>query len=196
MRRLTADGRSLGDLPIGGPELPGGTPVTIVDRTRRAVYLWDPMRHFVSRVDIDDGRAHEGAVPESMLPGDRERSNGGVIGIDPGLVASPDGTRLFALGLTSGPGEMGASTGVWVFDADSLELLDHWAPRALLTSLAASADGRFVYAAGAAGHDAAGIPNPRWTASVTVYNAVTGSIEVLYGAIGDEGQWLSFQPAQ
>ncbi len=194
VRRLTSDGRSLGDVPIGAADSNGGSAAAIIDRERRAVYLWDPFLHLMSRVDVDDGRAHEGGVAEAMLPGDRGRQNRGWIGIDPGLVASPDGTRLFALGLIPGPSEVGVSTGVWVFDADTLELLDHWTPRALLTSLAVSADGRFVYAIGATGYDADGNPNPRWTASVTVYDARNGTIDVLYGAVGDEGQWLAFPP--
>lgn len=195
VRRLTLDGRSLGDLSIGAAQSDSASAAaTLVDRKRRALYLWDPFRHLLSRVDVDDGRVHEGVVPESMLPGDRGQQSRGWIGVDPGLVISPDGTRLFALGLTWGTSEVGASTGVWVFDADSLELLGRWAPRALLTSLAISADGRFVYAVGAPGYDVDGFPNTRWRASVTVYDARTGGIDVLYGAIGDEGQWLSFQP--
>jgi DNA-binding beta-propeller fold protein YncE len=195
VRRLTADGASLGDLPIGAARSDGSSSATmIVDRARRSVVMWDAFRHLVSRVDVDSGRVHEGVVTESMLPGDRRPSGRGWIGADPGLVASTDGTRLYALGLASGPGNVGVSTGVWVFDAETLELLDHWAPRALLTSLALSADGRFVYATGAAGYDVDGRENHRWRASVSVYDATTGQIVVLYGSIG-EGQWLSFQPS-
>jgi hypothetical protein len=195
VRRLTADGVSLGDVPIGAARTDGTSAAsTVVDRARRSVVMWDPFRHLLSRVDVDDGRVHEGVVSESMLPGDRRPSGRGWIGVDPGLVASVHGTRLFALGLSSGPSEVGTSTGVWVFDAETLELLDHWEPRALLTSLAVSADGRFVYASSAAGYDIDGRENPRWPASVTVYDATTGEIVVLYGRIG-EGQWLSFQAA-
>jgi hypothetical protein len=49
-----------------------------------------------------------------------------------------------------------------------------------------------VYASSPAGYDVNGHENPRWQASVTVYDATTGEIVVLYGAIG-EGQWLIFQ---
>jgi DNA-binding beta-propeller fold protein YncE len=195
VRRLTADGASLGDLPIGAAHSDGPPSATmIVDRPRRLVVMWDAFRHLVSRVDVDSGRVHEGVVAESMLPGDRRPSGRGWIGVDPGLVASPDGKRFYALGLASGPGNVGTSTGVWVFDAETLELIDHWAPRALLTSMAISADGRFVYATGAAGFDVDGRENQRWRASVSVYDTTTGQIVVLYGSIG-EGQWLSFQPS-
>ena len=192
VRRVTTGGTSLGDVPIGALQHGGSVAAIVVDRARRAVYLWDPFRHLVSRVDVDDGRVHEGVVTESMLPGERVSSNRGWIGVDPGLMASPDGTRLYALGLAAATRDVSPSTGVWVFDAETLALLDHWEPRALLTSLAVSDDGRYVYAVGAAEHDVDGYRNPRWQASVSVYDATTGEIAVLYGAIG-EGQWFSFQ---
>lgn len=191
VRRVTTSGELLGDLPIGAARADGSPAAPLVDRARRAVYLWDAFRHLVSRVDIDTGRAREGVVDESVLRGDRSPSGRGWIGVDPGIVFSADGTRLYALGLEAGTGNAGRPTGIWVFDADTLEVLDHWQPRALLTSLAVSADGRFVYAAGAAGYDADGHENERWPASLTVYNATTGEIAVLHGAIG-EGQWLGF----
>ena len=195
VRRLTVDGSSLGDLPIGAAQSDGGSAAaTIVDRGRRSVVMWDPFLHLMSRVDVDRGRVHEGVVAEAMLPGDRRPGGRGWIGVENGLVAAVDGSRLYALGLSSGPGDVGTSTGVWVFDAETLELLDHWEPRALLTSLAVSADGRFVYASSAAGYDVDGRENPRWPASVTVYDATTGEIVVLYGSVGD-GQWLSFPAA-
>ena len=132
-----------------------------------------------------------GVVGESALPGVRGPSNRGWIGLDLGLVMSLDGTRLYALGLEPGGSDPTRSSGIWVFDANTLELLDHWHPRALLTSLAVSNDGRFVYAVGAAGYDADGNENHRWRASVTVYRATTGEIALLYGNIGD-GQWIGF----
>ena len=191
VRRLTTEGESLENWPIGAVRADASAAFSLVDRERRAVYLWDAFRHLVSRVDIDTGRATEGVVEEALLPGDRGPGDRGWIGLEPGLVTSPDGTRLYALGLESGTGNASHSTGVWVFDANTLELLDHWQQRALLTSLAVSDDGRFVFAAGAAGYDADGNENHRWRASVTVYRATTGEIALLYGNIG-EGQWIGF----
>ena len=194
IRRLTTAGASLGDWPIGAASADGSATTPLVDPGRRSVYLWDAFRHRISRVDIDTGRASEGIVEDLSVIGDREPSGRGWFGIEPGLVRSADGTRLYVAGVTAGTGNAAKSTGIWVFDADSLELLDHWEPRALLTSLAVSADGRFVYAAGAAGYDADGNENQQWRASLTVYNATTGEIAVLYGAIG-EGQWIGFPTA-
>ena len=194
IRRLTTAGASLGDWPIGASSADGSPTTALVDVERRSVYLWDAFRHGISRVEIDTGRASEGVVEDSSAIGDHEPYGRGWFGIEPGMVRSVDGTRLYAAGVTAGTGNASKSTGIWVFDADSLELLDHWEPRALLTSLAVSADGRFVYAAGAAGYDADGNENQRWRASLTVYNAATGEIAVLYGSIG-EGQWIGFPTA-
>ena len=126
VRRVTTGGASLGDVPIGAVQSDSPWAASVaVDRSRRAVYLWDSFRHLVSRVDVDDGRVHEGVVTESMLPGDRVSSNRAWIGVDPGLIASPDGTRLYALGLAATPRDLSPSTRIWVFDAETLALLDH-----------------------------------------------------------------------
>src|SRR5436190_655529 len=79
--------------------------------------------------------------------------------LDPGIVVSADGTRVYAIGVTSSsdPSARG-STGVFAFDASTLAPLGHWAATADFTSIAVSADGRFVYAAAQGGVDAAGQP--------------------------------------
>ena len=84
-------------------------------------------------------------------------------------------------------GTLSAGTSI---DAVSATPGDHWAARARLTSLAVSADGTFVYATGAQGFDAEG--NERRAAgSVTVYDAATGEIQVLYGAVSPD-TWITF----
>ncbi|MDO8485565.1 MAG: hypothetical protein Q7S35_11565 [Candidatus Limnocylindrales bacterium] len=191
VRQVSTSGESRGELPIPGDNGGGYYPATpMLDPERGAVFVWEILRHTLTRVSVADGQIDEGAVPQSMLPGNRGPGGGGVTGADPGLVASPDGRRLYALGFRSGEGRVGTSTGVWVFDADTLTVLDRWEPRALLTSLAVSADGRFVYAAGASGVDVDGRQNP-WPASVTVYDGISGEIQVLYGALGHD-IWISF----
>jgi hypothetical protein len=77
-----------------------------------------------------------------------------------------------------------------VFDARTLGLVGHWEPRALLNSLAVSADGRFVYATGLPGFDLYGHEDGS-PASVTVYDAASGEIQVIYGAVGN-GDWVTF----
>ena len=190
VRQVVTSGEAGAELAIPGDNGGGYYPTTpVLDPARRAVLIWETLRHTLTRVGVDDGRIDEGSVPESRLAGDRSPGRGWAAG-EPGLVISPDGLRLYALGIRSNGREMSRSTGVWVFDADTLALLDHWEPRALLTSLAVSADGRFVYAAGAPGIDVEGRQNP-WPASVTVYDAISGEIQVVYGAVGRD-IWLSF----
>ena len=190
VRQVSSSGEFRGKLGIPGDNRGGYYPAgPLVDPGRRAVFVWETLRHTLIRVGVDDSQIDESSVPESMLAGDLTPGRGWP-GAEPALVASTDGRRLYALGFRSSGGEMGTSTGVWVFDADTLALLDHWEPRALLTSLAVSTDGRFVYAAGASGIDVEGRQNP-WPASVTVYDAINGEIQVVYGAVGRD-TWLSF----
>jgi hypothetical protein len=191
IRRLTVAGTSLSNLPVEGLEINDQFPVVpLVDRERRVVLIWDPGQHSLVRVSVDDGFLMQVTVPAAMLPQPDPLDGGSGIGGSPALVLSPDHRRLYALGFRASPGPAGTSTGVWVFDARTMRLRDHWAPRALLISLAVSADGRFVYAAGAQGLDVEGRENA-WPASVTVYDAAMGQVQALYGSVG-RGTWISF----
>jgi hypothetical protein len=191
IRRLTIAGTSLGDLPVEGLHINDQFPVVpLVDRERRAVLIWDPGQHSLVQVSVDEGWMKRVTVPAAMLPQPGPLDGGSGIGGFPALVLSPDHRRLYALGFRRASGPAGTSTGVWVFDAQTLRLRDHWAPHALLTSLAVSADGRFVYAAGALGLDVDGRENA-WPASVTVYDAAMGQVQALYGSVGRD-TWISF----
>jgi hypothetical protein len=111
--------------------------------------------------------------------------------LEPGLVASPDGTRLYAIGVTSAtdPTTRG-STGIYAYDAATLAPLGHWQPTADFTSIAVSADGRFVYAAALGGVDAAGVGS-RNRASVTVFDAADGSVRLIAGELGSSDLWFA-----
>jgi DNA-binding beta-propeller fold protein YncE len=109
--------------------------------------------------------------------------------VDPGLVLSPDGTRIFALAADPGNGEAVSSQGVFVFDAATLEQVAHWPPTADLTSIAISPDGAWLYAAGQPGFDAAGKATGD-PSSITVYATSDGSVRLTAGRLGYEG--LSF----
>ncbi len=107
--------------------------------------------------------------------------------LEPAMVVSTDGTRVYALGMDAlGPDGGAGSHGVYAFDADSLQPLGHWAPTADLASLAISPDGRFVYAAGQSGVDATGSP-ANYQASVTVYDTADGSVRLIAGDLGGDG---------
>ena len=107
--------------------------------------------------------------------------------LEPALVVSTDGTRIYALGVDALGGDgSGGSRGIYAFDATSLQPIGHWAPTADYASIAISPDGRFVYAAGQAGVDATGSLAPYW-ASITVHDAADGSIRLIAGDLGSEG---------
>ena len=183
LRRLAMDGTSLPALPITALPFVGRFPlVTMVDVPGRAMFIWDPVSRTIGRIDVDTGTISSSPAGNASGVGDGE--TGGPIGIgsSPSLVESPDGRRIYALGVSPRAGSVGGSSGIWVFDARTLEPIGHWAARALLTSLAISADGAFVYAAGANGFDPDGNPT-RWPASVTVYDAASGAVQVVYGSV-------------
>jgi len=197
VRRIGADGASLGEVPIVSAAIDGGSPLAVlVNRSQRAVFVWDLQDHVLVRVDVDDGRVTEVDVPASMRPDAGPIGGRGFIGGNPGMVQSPDGRFLYAVGvngaLRGASGASGAPSGIWVFDAEAMKLLDHWEPRAYLSSVTVSADGRFVYAAGISGIDVNGLDNP-WPASVTVYAAATGEIQVIHGSVAPDS-WITFLP--
>jgi hypothetical protein len=193
VRRVTTAGVSLDrvQLPSNATEHAWYALATALDRSRLAVLAWDPVRHSLARVSMADDSILVRDVARSMLPEAQGGNGRGYFGADPGLVVSPDGERIYALGVGLGPSDAGTPTGIWVFDAETLNLVDHWLPRAMLTSLGVSPDGQFVYAAGANGFDVKGIQN-QWPSSVTVYDAATGEIQVIFGDVATD-VWLSFR---
>ena len=110
--------------------------------------------------------------------------------LEPAIVVSADGSRVYALGIDPlGGGELGGSKGVFAFDAHSLEAIGHWPATADYISLAVSPDGRFVYASGDGGLDAAGNPSPNG-ASITVFDTADGSVRLLAGQLGPGELWF------
>ncbi len=67
------------------------------------------------------------------------------------LVGSPDGSVLYVAGTSFGIGQSGGpgSTGIWVLDAETLAIVDHWAPAAVYTAIGLSSDGEWLLAEGA-----------------------------------------------
>jgi hypothetical protein len=74
-----------------------------------------------------------------------------------------------------------------VVGADDLAVRARWTPTTDLRSIAVSADGRYVLAAGAAGVDASGAEVP-WEASITAWDAATGRVRAVAGRLGTT--WL------
>lgn len=81
----------------------------------------------------------------------------GIVPLDPGVLAgeeigvsypqgrsmqiSPDGSRIYAEGTLDN-----SSSGVWVIDAESWTIIDHWAPDLRPAEILLSGDGRTLYA--------------------------------------------------
>ena len=175
---------------------------SLVLRQGDRLFIWDPVAARLARFDLRtatmDSAAGTALAPSgSGSPLDAIAGLGRRLGrwmappvaakifLEPALVASPDGSRIYGLGIEAPISESGgASRGVYVFDASSLDPLGHWAPTADLVSLAISPDGQFVYAAGQAGVDATGASAP-YQASITVYATADGSVRLIAGALGD-----------
>ena len=188
VRRIGIDGQSAGWIDLGD-DLANYYPTPVIHPPTRTLYIWNPSEHSMSRTGLEDGSKIRVEVPERDLPGERSYPGASYIGAEPSVVLSPDGRRLYAIGVLRGDSEVGASSGVWVFDAASLELLDHWPAPAFFISLAVSADGRFVYASGAPNHEPSGRQSS-WPSSMTVYDAENGQVEVIHGQVGRDF-WLS-----
>ena len=200
VKRMAAGGRLVDATDVPGPS-GGFDGLTAVERRGDAIFIWSPDRRVLTRFDLatteirNSPAATGAATPSSDGP---LAAIGRRVGrwlapaalakviLEPGIVVSPDGTRVYALGIDGPPGnDSTGSSGVFVFDAASLEPLGTWAPLADLSSLAISGDGRSVYAAALPGVDAAGEVAP-FEASVTVYDTADGTVRLLAGQLGDE----------
>jgi len=194
VRRLGLDGAVLGDTEVNSTG-EGGASTVAPDGS--AAWFWAPMTRTITRVDLRTGEDASSTAPEpTASTGDDPLAALGrwlappvtaKVFLQPGIVLSPDGSRIYALGIqrAADGGPFGGSSGVFVFDAASLASLGNWAPTADFMSLAVSADGRFVYAAGTPGVDRSGDPSA-FGASVTAYDASDGSVRLLAGQLGHD----------
>lgn len=194
IRRLGPDGSQLEDvqvLGIGG--LDGD--LTAVSPDDAFLFAWNPVSATLTRVDLSTGETATGQGPVVTA---MERSPLSALGawlaptvaaksfLRGGMVISPDGSRVYALGIENPASEQfsGGSTGVYAFDASSMANLGQWPPTADFVSLAMSADGRFVYAAGLPGVTASGTELSSQPASITVFDARDGTLRLIAGALG------------
>jgi hypothetical protein len=176
-------------------------------RPDHRLFLWDPQSHTLTSYDLLTGATSSLKVPDTAGidgPLDVASAFGRAIGswltpsarakimLQPAMAVSPDGTRLYAIGIEATPSELGGSAGVFAFDisGDEIVLAGHWPPNADYVSLAVSGDGAFVYAAGMGGVDVEGLQVPDVKPSVTVFDATDGSIRLIAGQL--EGSELLF----
>jgi hypothetical protein len=112
------------------------------------------------------------------------------------VVGSPDGSRIFALGRRNDAahsrGPQG-STGIWVFDARTGALVDHWLPVASYVMIAVSHDASWVMAVGEPEADADGNPTG-WTASLSFHRIDTGEVGLRLSGFSDPQSWVNVLP--
>jgi hypothetical protein len=194
IRRLAADGSRIGDVHVVGT---GGIDAELVavSTDGTVIYVWDPAGATLTRVDLATGTTTigHGATGTAAANGGPLAALGSWLApsaaaktlLRGGLVISPDGSRVYAIGVGTPSASSGVagSSGVFAFDATTLAQVAHYAPTADFASVAVSADGRFVYAAGLPGVDATGAQASQ-SASITVFSTVDGSVRVIAGELG------------
>jgi hypothetical protein len=170
------------------------------------VFVWSPERRALARVDLTSGLV----VSRSYGLG-QQAGGSGTTRSGPGagdgrlrwsdlrgafdvydrhtLVGSADGTRLYAIGSgDSADGGRLPSTGIWVIDTETLDLVDAWAPLAYYGDIARTADGRYVAALGVRGLDEQG-DTARWQESLVFHDTSSGEPAGIYGVIGGLSGW-------
>lgn len=193
IRRFGPDGAVDGDLSVAGLPDSEGDP-TALSPDGRWLFAWDPTFGNLSRIDLDTGTTIQGhgataslddaplsAIGKWLAPVVTAKSF-----LRGAIAMSPDGSRIYAIGLMPGTDarETSGSSGVYVFDAQSLDLVSRWQPTADFVSIATSADGSFVYAIGLPGVDAEGRRQLSQGASITVFDATNGSVRLIAGELG------------
>jgi len=186
-----------GTTSIDVPASSGPEGESITTQTADALFLWDAASATVTRVDFATGAVttRHGTASSPGGPLDRLAALGRAFGhliapvalakdlLEPGMVASPDGRRVFAIGRAID----GASTGIDAFDADTLSPLWHQAPVGDFSSIAISADGGTVYASAPGGIAPDGSGSPDAAAAMVALDAASGEVRVLAGQIGQPG---------
>ena len=196
VRRVDLAGGPLGDTSIPS-ELQTYPLASALDPRANALFLWSGVTRSIARIDLSTGAltgpltapvasaagawAALGAVAGGISDWIARPATAKVF-LQPGLVVSADGSRVYALGLAHPePGPL-QSTGVYVFEGATLRQVAHWSPTADYISLALSADGKLLYAAGASGD--LSVPASA-QASVTVFDTASGKIRAIAGQLGE-----------
>ena len=188
----------------------------LVDSAAGVVYRWSRFSHVLARLDVRTGnvvsRALGGSAdeinavqpaggPRPETPADRRATWAQLTPASslghPRLVGSRDGSLLYAIGMRSTAGDLSsgplqASTGVWVFEAQTLAVLARWPAAAMYDEIGLTPDGRYVLAAGLEGVTADGSVAD-WASSLAFHDVIDGSLAEQVGDIvGPEGFPVTF----
>ena len=193
LRRVAVSGELLPDTFVSGEEGIEGD-ATALSRDGSTLFAWNPASATLTRVAVESGakttgeglvaRAGTGplvALGRWLAPVAAAKSL-----LRSSVIVSRDGSRVYAIGVKDGaenPDIVGSS-GVFVFDAETLAPITTYQPTADYVSLAISWDGRFVYAAGLPGVDALGRRQAGQGASITVFDTADGSTRLIAGQLG------------
>jgi hypothetical protein len=193
--------------PVGRDDL-----AWLVDAGAGRIYRWSRFSHVIAELDarsgdvveriIDPGRTGFGGVTaDSARPAARAtRTNWAQLASaadvpNERLAGSIDGTLVYAVGVQAGAGTgvsgpLLASTGIWVFDAQSLGIVGHWPAAAMYDQIATAPDGRYIFAVGLEGMTAAGLLAD-WDSSLVIHDAGDGRVvEQIGHLVGDEGYFV------
>ena len=159
-----------------------------------SVFAWNPSSATLTKVDLATGKTRTGHGPTARVESDPLAAFGAWLAptaaakslLRGAIVVSPDGSRVYAIGIKASGDERepSGSTGVFVFDATTLEDVGHYPATADFVSLALSRDGQFLYAAGMPGVDASGRPRRTQAASITVFSTADGNVRLVAGQLG------------
>ena len=177
----------------------------LVRADRGEVFAWSRARHVLSRIDVESGAVEfrnygfDGAGKPAVATGPRPPAGSGAAWTtlrspidlyrDRAMVGARDGSVVFVIGGGDAPVDgLVPATGVWVIDAETLELVDIWPPSAYYDGLALTADGGYVVALGLQGVDAEGRP-ARFGPSLTFHRSIDGQVVEVIGDIAEAGGW-------
>ena len=193
VHRVAGDGEILPAVTVPGAEGIEGD-VTALALDRSALFVWNPASAQLTRVDTATGETTTGvglvarAAPDPLAALGRWLApvTAAKSFLRSSVIVSPDGSRVYAIGVRDGveSPDVDGSAGVFAFDAATLELVGIYEPTADFVSLAIGANDRFVYAAGLPGVDALGRRRGGQGASVTVFDTADGSTRLIAGQLG------------
>jgi hypothetical protein len=200
VRRVAEGGEILPDVSVTGEEGIEGD-ATALSRDRSTLFAWDPSSATLTRIALATGEKTTGEGLVARVDGPLAAFGRWLAPVAAAkaqllssVIVSPDGSRVYAIGVTDGIDnpELKGSAGVFVFDAATLELIGIYPPTADFVSLAIGFDGRFLYAAGMPGFDALGRRRGDQGASITAFDTTDGSVRVIAGELG--GNLIAFGP--
>jgi hypothetical protein len=186
IRRFDLRGRALGRISAG--QLQPDPNTVLVDTVAGVAYAWDPVGHTLFAADLVGGGWRSAGPPpdagdnpaDIRLEADRpsigpsttwsDGRSATAMPLDRALAGSPDGRLLFAIGAGSKPG---SSSGIWVFDTQTLRLLERWPALAAYGSVTLFEGGRWLAAIGRPGVTAAGGPAD-WGTTMTIHDTSSG----------------------